>query len=197
MAINRTVVNWSRTIHIYLSIILFVTLVFFSVTGITLNHVELFTAEPEITEITVDVLPVLPLDELGRIAPSPVLADFLSSEFDIDMAQVTLTQDDDFLFVDYRAPGSTVFIEIDLALAQAFGEKTDYGFIAILNDLHKARDTTVLWNWLLDISSVLLIVFSLAGFILLLPNNYRFKRVAAYSAAAMVLISIGYWLGTQ
>ena len=109
--------------------------------------------------------------------------------------QATLTQDGDFLFVDYRTPGATVSIEIDQVLQEAIGETTDYGFVAMINDLHKARDTTILWKWLLDISSVLLVLFSLAGFVLLLPNKFRFKRVAGYSLAATLLLTLGYWMG--
>ena len=196
MALNRNLVNWSRTIHIYLSICLLVILVFFSITGITLNHVDYFTADPDITEKIVNPLPLFPLDDQGQIASSTELADFLASEFDVDLDQATLTPDGDYLFVDYRTPGATVFIEIDQSLQEALGETTNYGFVAMLNDLHKARDTTTLWKWLLDISSVLVVLFSLAGLVLLLPNEYRLKRVAGYSLVATVLLTLGYWLGT-
>lgn len=196
MAINRTLVSWSRTIHIYLSIVMLVILVFFSITGITLNHVDSFTAEPEFTEIYLESLPDLPRDADGVFTQSPEMDAFLTSEFDLDLELTTITIDSDLMFVDYRAPGKTLFLEIDLALGEVLGEATEFGLIAMLNDLHKARDTDMLWKWLIDISAVLLILFSLAGLVLLLPNQFRFKRVAKYSAAATVLISFGYWLGT-
>lgn len=195
MLINRKLVSWSRTIHIYLSIALFVVLVFFSITGITLNHVDVFTAEPVITEIAVDSLPELPLDPEGLIADSPELAAFLQAEFGLNRAKASLTHEGSLIFVDYRGPGATAFVEIDQEQQKAFGEKSDYGLVAMLNDLHKARETDILWKWILDSSSVLLIFFSIAGFVLLLPNNYRLKRVAAYTAIATVLVSFGYWLG--
>lgn len=197
MAINRIFVNWSRTIHVFLSIVMLIVLVFFSITGITLNRVDTFTAEPEFTEIFLESFPDLPQDNDGILIESPELDDFLSGEFGIDMELATVTLDSDLMFVDYRAPGKTIFIEVDLALGEAIGEATDYGLIAMLNDLHKARDTDMLWKWLIDISAVLIVLFSLAGLVLLLPNKYRFKRVALYSAIGTVLISIGYWLGTM
>jgi len=197
MAINRIFVNWSRTIHVFLSIVMLIVLVFFSITGITLNRVDTFTAEPEFTEIFLESFPDLPQDNDGILIESPELDDFLSGEFGIDMELATVTLDSDLMFVDYRAPGKTIFIEVDLALGEAIGEATDYGLIAMLNDLHKARDTDMLWKWLIDISAVLIVLFSLAGLVLLLPNKFRFKRVALYSAIGTVLISIGYWLGTM
>ena len=196
MRINLKLVSWSRTIHIYLSIALFVILVFFSITGITLNHVDVFTTEAEITSITVNSIPEFPLDPSGLISNSPELASFVENEFGVNLEKASLSHDGNLLFIDFRGPGATAFIEIDQDQKTAFGEKSDYGLIAMLNDLHKARDTDALWKWLLDISSILLVLFSIAGFILLLPNKYRFKRVAAYTTAATVLVSFGYWLGT-
>lgn len=196
MAINRKLVNWSRTIHIYLSIALLIMLVFFSITGITLNHTEFFSSEPEVTEIFIDELPLFALSENGFIVDSPEFQSYLRNEFGVSLQQTSITDDGDFLLVDYRAPGLTIFIEFDLIQMQAAGEIIDYGLIAKLNDLHKARDTETLWIWLLDIASILLVIFSLAGLVLLLPNTYRLKRVAGYTVVAGVLISIGYWLGT-
>jgi hypothetical protein len=196
MPINRQLVNVSRTIHIYLSIGLLVILVFFSLTGITLNHVDTFTAAPETNEIFISPLPDLPKDDLGQLTDSRELDAFLRQEFGVDRDLATLTFEGDLVFVDYRAPGTTTFIEIDVALNEAAGQDTDYGFIAMLNDLHKARDTEVLWKWLVDASAVILVLFSLAGLVLLLPNKYRFKRVTVYTAIATVLITAGYWLGT-
>jgi hypothetical protein len=34
--------SWSRWIHVYLSMISFISLLFFAVTGLTLNHTEWF-----------------------------------------------------------------------------------------------------------------------------------------------------------
>lgn len=196
MAINRTLVTWSRNIHAYLSIALLLVLIFFSITGITLNHAANMTAIPETTTLTLDSLPELPKDENGQIADSPELAAFVRREFGVRLSQAEQIREGDFLLIDYAAPGKTTYIEIDQGLNEAFAETTDYGLVAVLNDLHKVRDTTVLWSWLVDISAVLLVIFTLAGFVLLLPNKFRFKRVAKYSAIGLGLVGIGYFLGT-
>ena len=197
MAVNRTLVSWSRTIHIYLSIALLIILVFFSITGITLNHADTLTATPVVTSQTRDSLPDLPREADGSIADSPALAAFLRQEFGVRRALATLNVEDDLVIVDYRAPGTSTFVEIDTLTNTLRAETTDYGFIAVLNDLHKARDTDVIWYWFVDASAVVLVIFSIAGFVLLLPNTYRFKRVAAYTLAATALLGAGYFLGTS
>ncbi|MEX2367297.1 MAG: PepSY-associated TM helix domain-containing protein [Pseudohongiellaceae bacterium] len=195
MAINRNLVSWSRTVHIYLSIALLLVLIFFSVTGITLNHATSLTAEPETSVQMLDGIPELPRDENDLIIASPELESFIRQQFGVRLSQASMIHEDDLLIIDYRAPGKIGYIEFDLVFDEIFAETTDYGLIAALNDLHKARDTTVIWNWLIDISGVILVVFSLAGFVLLLPNKYRLKKVSRYTVVALGILTAGYYLG--
>src|SRR3546814_1996679 len=45
--------------------------------------------------------------------------------------------------------------------------RTDRGWIAYLNDLHKGRHTGAAWSWFLDLFAVACLVFSLTGLVLL------------------------------
>ncbi len=194
MSVNRSLLYWSRTIHIYLSIALLLLLAFFAITGITLNHASELAAEPVVTSRTLETLPELPLDEAGMIADSPELAQFLRREFGLRRDLATLETSPDGVLVDYRAPGRSAFVEIDVFNGRAVFELTDFGVIALLNDLHKARDTDVIWKWLVDASGVLIVVFSLAGFVLLLPSQSRLKRVTLASLLGLGLLAAAYWL---
>lgn len=40
------------------------------------------------------------------------------------------------------------------------------GFGAVINDLHKGRDSGDTWQWLIDISAVLLAFVSLTGYLI-------------------------------
>ncbi|MEJ7769503.1 MAG: PepSY-associated TM helix domain-containing protein [Chitinophagaceae bacterium] len=40
------------------------------------------------------------------------------------------------------------------------------GLIAVLNDLHKGRDSGKDWSWLIDVSSGLLTLVSLSGLVM-------------------------------
>ena len=42
------------------------------------------------------------------------------------------------------------------------------GLGAVLNDLHKGRDTGKGWSWLIDVSAIFLILVSLSGLVMLL-----------------------------
>jgi len=196
MAINRNLVNWSRTIHVYLSIALLIVLVFFSITGITLNHAELMVAEPQTEVRTLDNLPVLPLDDNGMIFDSPELAAYVRDEFGIRLEFAGLTIAEPFVTIEYDGPGYQALVEIDQELGEIYAESTDYGLVAVLNDLHKGRYTHIVWNALIDISGIILVIFSLAGFVLLLPNKFRFRKVLKYSMVGIVISVAAYFIAT-
>lgn len=196
MTINRNLVNWSRTIHVYLSIALLIVLVFFSITGITLNHTDTMTAEPETEVIILDSLPDLPLDDNGMIFNSPELAAYVRSEFGIRLEFADLIIEDPYITIEYDGPGLQALVEIDQGLGEVYAETTRYGLIAVLNDLHKGRYTHLVWNALIDISAIILVIFSLAGFVLLLPNKYRFRKVAKYSFFGIVISVAAYFIAT-
>jgi len=196
MAINRNLVNWSRTIHVYLSIALIIVLVFFSITGITLNHAELMVAEPQTEVRTLDNLPVLPLDDNGMIFDSPELAAYVRDEFGIRLEFADLTIAEPFVTIEYDGPGYQALVEIDQELGEIYAESTDYGLVAVLNDLHKGRYTHIVWNALIDISGIILVIFSLAGFVLLLPNKFRFRKVLKYSVVGIVISVAAYFIAT-
>lgn len=144
---------------------------------------------------TLTSLPLLPRNDSNQIISSPELKLFLKREFAVRLDHATVSYEDEFLVIDYQAPGKATIIEIDQELGEAFIETTHFGLIAVLNDLHKGRHVDIVLSWLIDVSAVILILFSLAGFILLLPNKRRFKRVFFYSGMSVLILTAGYYLG--
>lgn len=194
MTINRQLLSVSRTVHVYLSVVLLLVLIFFSITGITLNNAAVMTATPEVTTIMLEELPALPRNEDNQIAVSPQLEQFLRNELGIRLSHTSVSYEEEFLILDYQAPGKSVLVEIDQELNQAMVESTRFGLIAVLNDLHKGRHTDVIVSWLIDISGVIFVVFSLAGFVLLLPNKRRLNKVLLYSGIGLAIFGAGYYL---
>ena len=195
MAINRHLLNWSRTIHVYLSIVLLIVLVFFSITGITLNNASSMTGSAFSQSYTLDALPDLPRDGDDKIFASDELESFLRKETGIRLQHSTLSYEDEFLIVDYQAPGKAILVEIDQDFNEAFVEQTNFGLIAVLNDLHKGRHVDLIWSWLIDISAIVIVLFSMAGFVLLIPNKRRFKKIIRASCIGILLLVAGYLLG--
>ncbi len=71
-------------------------------------------------------------------------------------------------FLDYKGSGYNAAIFIDMTTAQATIESTHYGVIAVLNDLHKGRNSGEVWRWFIDITALLMVMFVLTGVFLLM-----------------------------
>ncbi len=71
--------------------------------------------------------------------------------------------------------------------------ETRLGFWAVLNDLHKGRDTGKVWAAIIDISAVLMTLVSLTGFVLIffmLKRRFSGLLIFAMGLAGAALF---YW----
>ncbi len=183
MRINSSLLTFSRLIHVYVSMALLTLMIFFSVTGITLNHPEWFD------DYNADIV------EADFIAPAKFLMpknegdllSFLLNTNHLNGNRISIERDDDELFITDKGPGTYRSLTIDLASGEAFLETTDYGYWALFNDLHKGRNSGEFWRFIIDLSAVLMIVFSLTGFILALAQR-RINRTAGVSILSSLLV---------
>lgn len=165
--IKKLTNNWSRWLHIYLSMFSFVILFFFAITGITLNHTDWFADAQSTTTIkdslqkewvnVADSLRIPKLEIVEYLRKKHQTTGALS-EFTIDEYQCTIAFSGPGYSADYFVDRETG--KYDLTIMRT-------GLVGILNDLHKGRDSGKAWAWLIDISAVLMILVSLTGLLML------------------------------
>jgi hypothetical protein len=195
MQINKSTLSFSRLIHVYVSMALLSLLLFFSVTGITLNHPEWFRdSKADVVEralmIDLSMIKNPPLTPLQIVNVSTAIEQKLS----VSLNNTILESSQDELFFSIKRAGKNTAITLDLVSGELFFEETDYGWWALMNDLHKGRNTSVFWGWIIDITSLLCILFALSGFILAMPQR-RFNRTLTVSLTVTVaMISTAIWL---
>jgi hypothetical protein len=173
-----------RWLHIYLSMISFGVVLFFAVTGLTLNHTEWFDSQQK-TTTTTGVLETTPLKQPDKLAIVEQLRKLPGVHGAVDSVIV----DDDQITVSFKGAGYSA----DAAIQRKDGSyslvETRSGFVAVMNDLHKGRDTGAVWSWVIDISAVLLTLVSLTGLVLiLLLYKRRTKGLLTLAAGAIVAI---------
>jgi hypothetical protein len=196
MQINKSTLSFSRLIHVYVSMALLSLLLFFSVTGITLNHPEWFRdSKADVVEralmIDLSMIKNPPLTPLQIVNVSTAIEQKLS----VSLNNTILESSQDELFFSIKRAGKNTAITLDLVSGELFFEETDYGWWALMNDLHKGRNTSVFWGWIIDITSLLCILFALSGFILAMPQR-RFNRTLTLSltvTVAMIFTAI-WWV---
>lgn len=157
-----------RLLHIYASLIGLMTVLFFGVTGLTLNHPQWFdTGYQAIREDTGTIDKSLVIGAAVETKKLEIV-EFLRSEHGIHAALKDLQVDEYQLNVAFAGPGYTADISIDRETGKYQFSELRLGFTAVINDLHKGRDAGPVWSLFIDISAVLMVFIAITGTLLLI-----------------------------
>ncbi len=214
----------ARWLHVYLSMISLAVVLLFSVTGITLNHPDWFYDAAQSQREAEGDLDVKWLrqgtapfsapaadrarpDESGPHSPPGRDPDSQANE----VAKLEIVErlraahmirgalsdfrvDETECIVSFKGPGYAADAFIDRESGHYRFTETYHGLVAVVNDLHKGRDTGAIWSVLIDVSAVLLTAVSLTGLILLF--YLKLKRVpgviVAILGAVFVILLVRY-----
>jgi uncharacterized protein len=198
-------------LHIYVSMFGLATVLFFSVTGITLNHPDWFFGGRERQaqaegQVNVKWLHVetsaTPAGDGSEPAGEPdrskevaklEIVEHLRKTHEIRGALADFRVDENECSVSFKGPGYAADAFIDRESGHYNLTQTYHGFVAVINDLHKGRDTGPVWSAVIDISAVVLTIISLSGLILIFFLKLRRRPglvVSLVGAAVIVAICL-------
>ncbi len=160
---KRKLASLSRWLHIYLSMASFAILFFFAATGFTLNHQDWFTAQQR----TVQTRGSLDAQWLKGGVDKLQVVEYLRRKDGVHGAVDDFRIEDSQCTVSFKGPGYEADIVINRGTGAYDVTETRAGFVAIVNDLHKGRDTGKIWSKIIDIAALLMTAVSLTGLILL------------------------------
>lgn len=172
---RRTRGWWLKQLHTWHWISAAVSLVgmlLFAVTGITLNHAASIPATPSVIDRSATLAPSLlhmlkPTPKASDAPiPSPVAAS-VSAAVGLDPTGRAAEWSDQEVYVAMPRPGGDAWVSVDRTTGAIKSEVTRQGFIALLNDLHKGRNTGLAWRLFLDVFAAGAILFTLTGLMLL------------------------------
>ena len=185
---------FSRWLHVYLSMLSFLIVLFFAVTGITLNHAEWFDGKQAEKKLT-GIVPVnwVRMNDTSQIKKLEIV-ELLRKKYGVKGYVSDFLIQDDQCSVSFKAPGYS---------ADAFIKRKDgtlrltelrLGLIAVMNDLHKGRDSGKGWSWLIDVSAGFLTLVSLSGLVMLF--FLKKKRLSGLSLFIIggVICWLIYWI---
>ncbi len=66
------------------------------------------------------------------------------------------------------------------------------GWVAVINDMHKGRDTGTVWKWVIDLSAGFLVLISITGLVMqcFLRKRRRSALISAGIGGAIVIFLI-------
>lgn len=174
---KKGIAKLSRWLHIYLSMVSFAIVLFFSVTGLTLNHPTWFGGDKQVVTKNKGTMNVnwVNSPDTNKIAKLEIV-EFLRKTYQVKGAVSEFRIDDSEVSVSLKGPAYSCDAFIDRETGKYEVSEIKMGIVAVMNDLHKGRDSGPGWSWIIDISAVFLVVISLSGLILLC--FIKKKRVA-------------------
>ena len=179
-----------RWLHVYISMLSFLAILFFAITGITLNHPEWTFGATETLE-----------EETGELSPAWLsgegedwlcVAEHFRSEHGVRGAVTDYRMDEFEGSIAFRAPGyfADAFIDpetggYDLTIVQL-------GAVGVLNELHRGTEADGAWRWVIDVSGVLLTLLALSGLgILVFLKRFRtMGLLVMLGGCALVLLAV-------
>lgn len=184
---KKEVAKLSRWLHIYLSMVSFAIVLFFSVTGLTLNHPTWFGGDKQVVVKNKGKLNLAWVNnpDTNKIAKLEIV-EFLRKTYQIKGSVSEFRIDDVELSISFKGPAYSADAFIDRELGTYEVSEIKMGIMAVMNDLHKGRDSGKGWSWIIDVSAVFLILVSLSGLILLC--FIKKKRVAGFITGLVGLL---------
>lgn len=177
--------NW----HGYLSAFAFLILMFFSATGILLNHpdwLQMDEAEPQAASATIAADKIAagqsakdPGAALGAAVAAQMKVLGAYSSGDVDSRQALLR------FEGVKGM-TTVTLDLKNGEAKAQIQKADP--VTMLDDLHRGKNVGTAWKWLIDISGAVILILSLIGYVLFFSMRFRFRTAMILTVVSLALI---------
>ncbi len=178
---------WLRWLHIYISMFCLLAILFFSLTGITLNHPEWkFNSMETQTEVKGTFPDTW---KKGNEIDWLQTVEFLRTKYSIRGPVQEHQAEGDEGTVSFKGPGYTAdcFFEVDTGRYEMTIIKQ--GIAGVMNDFHRGANSGRAWAWLIDLSGILLTIVSLTGFgLLIYLKKVRTPAIAVMVAGVVIVI---------
>jgi hypothetical protein len=183
----------AREWHGYLSAIAFVALLFFSATGIVMNHPTITDGHlPDLIQKPFMLSPA----EIAAIRANPDPGQTLVKTAERHIGKLRGGFRDGQLdgndaFVRLQGASNNTDLHADLKSGRVEVTIVPAGRLDVLNNLHRGDRAGKLWQALVDASAILMILVSLLGYILFLSMRFRVRTALILTGATtLALVAI-------
>ena len=184
--------KWMRWLHVYASMIAFVVILFFGVTGILLNHPTwLFGDEVTVTELD-GTLPDTVFAADGGVEFLAV-SQFVRDEHGVVGSVTNFDQVGNEGSINYTGSGYGATVRFDVETLGYEVTVREEGFVNAMRDLHTGSDTGSVWSLVIDASAVFLVFVAVTGLGIQLFLRKRRRRALSWLAAGSALTAALIW----
>ena len=186
---TKEFLKWSRTLHIYISLLGLALFLFFALTGIQLTHESFGLDEAKVADEQIRI-PI----ETARLGQREQVLTALNTNLGVERFEVREQE----IEISMMRPGERGQIRIDRKTGQGEFHRERRGWVGALADLHKGAATGPVWRLLMDITCVWIVISSITGLLMVfgLPKRKAWGLISVAAGtiaaiAAYVLIPVG------
>ena len=184
-----------RMLHAYLSAFAFLALIFFSATGLLLDHPDWMRGRKPGERDAVVRLPPAEL-ATARAAPEPgrALAAATARHVRLLGAYKDSQVEDGSSLVRLEGARGSTDLDVDLATGVVRVAVQGSAAVDVLGELHRGRAAGEAWRRVIDVSAVLILALSLVGYVLFFSLRFRLRTSLLLTAASLAVLVLVYRL---
>ncbi|RZG85854.1 hypothetical protein EXE10_08695 [Acinetobacter sp. WCHAc060033] len=190
---RRDFYRHARYVHGWLSAFAFIVLIFFSVTGLLLNHPEWFTPSKDENTETITLPPQLLTQIKGEENPSQQIVDYIRQNHELVGRYKSGEVMDNEVMIHMESPAGISDIYVTLDTGEAEITVKPASTVSFINDLHRGKNSGKAWSWLIDLSAIIITLLSLAGYILFLSIKTRLKTHIVLTILSLAILMLLVW----
>lgn len=181
-----------RAWHGYLSAVAFVWLLFFSITGILLNHPTwLRNDKPVAVSRQFRLQPAELASLTAKAEPGPAFVRAVRGKLglkgQIDSSEVVGQQ----LFVRMRGASGSSELQLDLQSGQGSAAIESFPIPTIFKELHRGEKAGAAWRAMIDITGFALVTTSILGLMIYLSLRFRLRTALFLVAGGLAMMAAG------
>lgn len=185
--LKKSLLLWTRTLHIYGSMAALLTILFFAATGFLLNHPDWFELEAAVSKDRDAVLP----EDVAASEDQLKVVEYLRASEGATGSVKSYTRRDDQTVVTFAGPARSVSYEIGHDTGDTLVHEETRNALAFLGDLHRGHYTGRAWPLVIDVTAWGLILASVSGLVLWVSlAKRRTLGIVAFVASVLVFLGV-------
>jgi hypothetical protein len=182
----------ARHVHAWLSAFAFLALIFFASTGLLLNNPNWFSTPSKDVTIQVTVPSSVLAQAKALENPAPLLLDAVRILVKPQILSGAFKSSD--LVdgeVDIRLQGAKGHTDMSIPLDTGLTNitVTPASTLDILKNLHRGKNVGAVWKWVIDISAIVILILSFAGYVLFFSLRKR-KTISLWLTGLCIVILV-------
>jgi len=183
--------QFSRAAHAYLSAFAFLALIFFSASGLLLNHPTWLSSNTVEAQATIAQLDMNALNTaLAASNRAQAIATLAAERLPISGTYDSGELFDDEAYLRFAGMFGVSDVMIDLTAGTAEYRTKRFGLVEIMHNLHRGKKAGVAWSLVIDISAVIILVLSLFGFFLFILMRWRRRASLGLIALSLMIMTV-------